>query len=119
MKRYIKGIALISFVLFAFTTFGLQAQQSGYRGPSAGVVSVAEALSLRDDTPVILRGYILRYLGNERYVFSDSTGSITVEIERRVWGNLSIDENDLVEISGEIDRGRNRIEVEVVSIRRI
>ena len=119
MKRYIKEIALILFVLFLFTTFELHSQQGGFRGPRAGVISVAEALTLRDDAPVILRGYILRYLGNERYIFSDSTGSITVEIERRVWGNLSIDENDLVEISGEIDRDRNRIEVEVVSIRRI
>ena len=92
--------------------------QGGFRGPS-NVSTVAEALSFRDDTPVILRGNILRALGNERYLFSDSTGTITIEIERRVWGSVSVDENDLVEISGEIDRDRNRIEVEVKRIRRL
>ena len=93
--------------------------QGGFRGPSAEVTTVAEARTLRDDTPVILRGRIERYLGNERYLFSDDTGSMTIEIERKVWGSLSVDENDLVEISGEIDRDRNRIEVEVVRITRL
>ena len=105
--------------LLAFVTLSVCAQHGGFTGPSAGAITVAEALNLRDDTPVILRGRILRFLGNERYLFSDDTGTITVEIERRVWGSLVISENDLVEISGEIDRDRNRIEVEVDRIRRL
>jgi len=92
--------------------------QGGFRGPS-NVTTVAQALTLRDDTPVVMRGNIIRYLGNERYLFSDSTGTITVEIERKVWGSLSVDENDLVEISGEIDRDWNSIEVEVDRIRKL
>ena len=93
--------------------------QGGFRGPSSEVVSVAEARTLRDDSPVVLRGRIERFLGNERYLFSDDSGSITVEIERRVWGNVSVDENDTVEISGEIDRDWRGVEVEVDRIRKL
>ena len=112
------GILLASGFLI-FISISLYAQQSGFRGPRAQAITVAEALTLRDDSPVVLRGYVIRFLGNKRYLFSDGTGTITIEIERRVWGNLSIDENDLVEITGEIDRDRNRIEVEVDTIRRL
>ena len=97
---------------------GAQAEQGGFRGPS-NVSTVAEALTFRDDAPVILRGNIIRSLGNKRYLFSDSTGTITIEIERKVWGPISVDENDLVEISGEIDRDWNSIEVEVNRIRQL
>ena len=93
--------------------------QGGFRGPNAEVKTVAEAKSLRDETPVILRGRIERFLGDEKYIFSDDSGSLTIEIERRVWGNVSVDENDLVEISGEIDRDWRRIEVEVNRIRKL
>ena len=98
---------------------GGPSDQGGYRGPSAEVTSVAEARTLRDDSPVILRGKIERFLGNEKYLFSDDSGSLIIEIERRVWANVSADENDLVEISGEIDRDWRGVEVEVKRIRKL
>jgi uncharacterized protein (TIGR00156 family) len=82
-------------------------------------VTVAEAKELVDDTPVILAGAITRSLGNERYTFADNTGTITVEIESKVWGGISISEKDKVEISGEIDRERGKLEIEVKSIRKL
>ena len=104
------------FVLFVITA---NAQQGGFKGPNAEVASVAEARALRDETPVILQGRIERFLGDERYLFSDDSGSITIEIEKRIWGNVSVDENDLVEISGEIDRDWRGVEVEVNRIRKL
>ena len=96
-----------------------QGGQGGFRGPGAELTTVAAARTLRDDSPVILKGKIERFLGNEKYLFSDDTGSITVEIERKVWANVSVDENDTVEISGEIDRDWNSVEVEVKRIRKM
>jgi uncharacterized protein (TIGR00156 family) len=110
---------IIAVVLLALFVFSAYAQQGGFRGPSTDITTVAQARTLRDDTPVILRGKIERFLGNDRYQFSDETGSITIEIERRVWGSLSVDENDTVEISGEIDREWNSIEVEARSITKL
>jgi len=103
----------------AVVIFTANAQQGGFTGPGAEVSTVEQAKTLRDDSPVILRGNILRSLGNEKYLFSDGTGTITIEIERKVWGTLSVDENDRVEISGEIERERRSIEVDVKTIKKM
>ena len=98
----------------------LNAQQAGgYTGPGLRAVTVDEARTFRDDTPVVLQGYIIRNLGNERYLFSDDTGTIIIEIDDRLWRNININENDLVEIRGEVDRGFARIEIEADSIRKL
>jgi len=107
----------ICLLIFVFST--VYAQQGGFTGPSIGAVTVAEALTFRDDTPVILRGKIERFIGNERYIFSDGTGSITIEIDNRVWGSLTVDENDLIEIYGEIERDFRRIEIDVDTVRKL
>jgi uncharacterized protein (TIGR00156 family) len=105
--------------LLALVGLSLNAQQGGYRGPGAVTTTVSEAKNLRDNTPVILQGRIERFLGDEKYLFSDDTGSIVVEIDNRVWGNLSIDQTDVVEIDGEIDRDFRGNEVEVRTVRKI
>ena len=112
-----RKITLLAILAMVFIS--LSAQQGGFMGPRAEVVTVEQAKTMRDDDPVTLRGRIERALGNERYLFSDETGSITIEIERKVWGTLTVDENDLIEISGEIERKRTRIEVEVKTIRKL
>ena len=96
-------------------------QQSGYKGPGAAAMTVVEAKKLSDDSPVMLRGKIERFLGDEKYLFSDSSGNIVIEIEKEIWGALSVDQNDLVEIAGEIDRDylKMGVEVEVKNIKKI
>ncbi|MDR0720522.1 MAG: NirD/YgiW/YdeI family stress tolerance protein [Treponema sp.] len=93
--------------------------QEGFRGPGPDVVTVDEAKSLRDDYPVVLRGRIERFLGDEKYLFTDETGSIIVEIDNRLWRGLSVDQNDTVEITGEVDRGFMRTEIEASSIKKV
>jgi uncharacterized protein (TIGR00156 family) len=105
--------------LLALVGLTVTAQQGGYKGPGAVATTVADAKNLRDNTPVILQGKIERFLGDEKYLFSDDSGSIVIEIDNRVWGNLSIDHNDVIEIDGEIDRDFRGNEVEVRTIRKI
>jgi uncharacterized protein (TIGR00156 family) len=105
--------------LLALVSLSINAQQGGYKGPGAVAITVAEAKNLRDDTPVILQGKIERFLGDEKYLFSDDTGNIVIEIDDRVWGNVSVDENEVVEITGEIDREFRGNEVEVRTLRKI
>jgi uncharacterized protein (TIGR00156 family) len=62
---------------------------------------VEAAKDLRNDYPVILRGKIERFLGDEKYLFTDETGSVIVEIDDRLWRGFSADQNDTVEITGE------------------
>jgi uncharacterized protein (TIGR00156 family) len=82
------------------------------------MVTAAEAGSLRDGTPVILRGYILAENTGwyPRTIFKDTSGGeITIEIDDDLyWSISSIKKDDLVEIWGEVDKeiGRTKIEVE-------
>ena len=88
-------------VLLALVSLTVHAQQGGYKGPGPIVSTVAEAHELRDNSSVTLQGKIERFLGfNHRYLFSDDTGSITLIISDSRWGSLSVDENDVVEITG-------------------
>jgi uncharacterized protein (TIGR00156 family) len=93
--------------------------QEGFKGPGPDVVTIDEAKGMRDDYPVVLRGKIERFLGDEKYLFTDETGSIIVEIENRLWHGLSVDNDDTVEITGEVDRGFTKTEIEASSIKKI
>ncbi len=81
-------------------------------------VTVEQAKSLPDDAKVLLTGTIVESLGDEKYIFRDSTGEIMVEIERELLRHISVSENDSVEISGEVDVERQRIIIDVENIRK-
>jgi uncharacterized protein (TIGR00156 family) len=72
-------MALLALTLFAGSAF--TADQGGFKGPSIGISTAAEAKNLKDDAPVALRGNIVRHLGKDKYEFKDASGTITVEID--------------------------------------
>jgi uncharacterized protein (TIGR00156 family) len=113
-----KGFVFLA-VLLVMGGLSMEAQQGGYKGPGSSASTVAEAKRLRDDSPVTLQGKIERSLGDETYLFSDDTGTVIVEIDKRVWGNLSVDENDVIEISGEIEGAFRWMIVEVKTIKKL
>ncbi|MDR2339565.1 MAG: NirD/YgiW/YdeI family stress tolerance protein [Deltaproteobacteria bacterium] len=78
--------------------------QGGFQGPGIDVISVSQAVRLRDDTFVILRGKIVRSIGKDKFVFQDQTGDIIVEIDSHLWGGETVTPDDLLEIGGEIDK---------------
>jgi uncharacterized protein (TIGR00156 family) len=109
----------VFFILVLTFTGSILSAQEGYRGPGAEPVTVEAAKSLQDDYPVTVRGKIERLWGDEKYLFADDTGSIIVEIDDRIWRGISVDQNDTVEITGEIERGFIRVEIEASSIKKI
>jgi uncharacterized protein (TIGR00156 family) len=98
---------------------GLTIYAQGYTGPGLEPVTVAEARELRDDSPVVLRGKIERSLGDENYLFSDGSGTITIEIDHRLWNGLSVSQDDTVEISGEVDREFGSVKIDVNRITKL
>jgi len=85
-------------------------------------ISVSEARVLPRNSWVILRGNIVNVLpggGGNRFIFRDSTGDITIEIERDVWRGLFVDVSDRVEISGELRINSGQVSIRVRAIRRI
>lgn len=79
-------------------------------------VTVKQALNLQDDSRVVLKGNIVKSLGNEKYIFQDKSGSMTVEIDDELWNGRAISPNTLVTIDGEVDidyKPMKRIEIDV------
>jgi uncharacterized protein (TIGR00156 family) len=112
-KKFLTCLVVLTFV-------GLMVNaQEGYRGPSVNAVTVEAAKGMRDDYPVILRGKIEQFLGDEKYLFADDSGSIVVEIDDKLWRGFSVDQNDVVEITGEVDKGLRKTEIEVSAIKKL
>lgn len=111
-----KTIAFSTLALIIGLNNGAMAQQGGFTGPSIAKSTVAEAKNLSDDTPVILTGKIEKSLGGEKYLFSDQTGSLTVEIDNEDWRGVTVSENDVVEIRGEIDKDLMSMKIDVDSV---
>lgn len=90
----------------------------GYTGPqlSSVVDTIAKAKSSWDETKVTLTGKITGSLGDEKYNFSDSTGTIIVEIDNKKWHGISVNQNSVVTLYGEVDKDWNKTIIDVDSI---
>jgi uncharacterized protein (TIGR00156 family) len=55
-------------------------------------------------------------MGGEDYLFQDSTGTITVEIDDKRWMGQVVGPSDTVEIYGKVDKDWNKVEVDVKRI---
>lgn len=106
------GLALASSVTVADNAAG------GFSGPDAlKVVTVAEALDMRDDSAVKLQGLILRSLGDEKYEFKDDSGTMTIEIDSDDWGGVKASPDVKVELIGEIDKDLLKTTLDVDAVR--
>lgn len=125
-QRATRAVALVfAAVLFVcltagagFAAGGFSANQGqkaggGFSGPGPAVMTVQQALSMRDDSMVTLRGNIVQHLGGEKYLFRDSTGAVTVEVDDDKWNGQTVGPDDQVEIHGEVDKDWNSVEVDV------
>lgn len=78
-----------------------------YAGPSSQVTHSTVAAVLKnpvDDQAVVLRGFLTKKVGNEKYLFSDGTGEIRVDIDHKRFGGQKIDEKTKVELHGEVEK---------------
>ncbi|MHB9291096.1 putative Protein YgiW [Hollandina sp. SP2] len=107
------------YVLFVWVCTGsiLNAQE-GYRGPGPTMVTVEVVKTLKDDYLVTVQGKIEQFLGHEKYLFTDDTGSIVIEIDKKLWRGISVDQEDIVEITGEVDRESEGVEIEAKTIKK-
>lgn len=103
---------------------GMHGQKGGFREsrePEVAafeVITVKQAKDAKDDTFVVLQGYIEKSLGGEKYLFRDETGTIKLEIEDKKFRGMTVYPDDFVQVSGEVDKGffkETRIEVKNIS----
>lgn len=104
MKKLLTIALLLGLSFSANAQFIETKNEGGFKGPGLNVSTVKEALDMKDETPVLLRGNIEQSLGDEKYLFKDATGSIVVEIDKKRWKGQEVTPQNTVEISGEVDK---------------
>ncbi|GHU29109.1 hypothetical protein AGMMS50256_13220 [Betaproteobacteria bacterium] len=101
------AVILAAFSTVAFAQFvGPGSQLSAGSGKTAYGTSVTVADILKnpvDDFPVVLQGKLIRKIDKKHYEFTDGTGTIRVEIDRKDFVQQPVDEKTLVELRGKID----------------
>lgn len=98
-------------ILTCFTLLSAIPAFAGFVGPSAGGrdATVSQISQLPIGSYVNLTGNITEHLREDFFTFRDSTGSIRVEIDEKVWANRDVTPETKIRILGEIDtnlRGR-------------
>ncbi len=92
----------------------------GFQGPGLTTSTVAQALSYSDDTPVVLEGKIERSLGDEKYLFKDASGTVTIDIDHEDWRGINVTPKDTVVIQGEVDKDffKTEIDVDMINLKK-
>ena len=125
MKKVI-AILVLAMVCAGFAVAqgftGEKAAKGGFSdgtNSSMAITPVKDALKMKDDTHATLRGNIVKQIKHEKYLFKDATGEIVVEIDDDDWDGVTVGHDDTVELSGEIDRDFNKVELDVGIVRKV
>jgi len=82
----------------------------------AKTTTVKQALAMKDDSKVQLKGHVVKAVGDEKYQFRDNTGTITVEIDDELWQGKPVSAKTPMVIIGEVDidyKPAKRVEIDV------
>jgi uncharacterized protein (TIGR00156 family) len=115
MKKLLMLSVVLSMV--AGSAMAQYVERGGFKDPATIVNTVSELKHMQDDSYVVLEGKIEKRLGKEEYLFSDASGSITIEIDDDEWRGVEVGPQDTVEIIGELDKGIFSDEIDVKQIR--
>lgn len=97
---------------------GDQSRHGGVRfnGP-VEVTTVAELKGIKlGETDAIVEGNILRQVQHDKFLFSDGSGEMVIELDDDIRLDQSIDEKTRLRLSGEFEAWDNEMEVERLEI---
>ena len=112
MKKILTITAMLS--IFSISS----AFAAGFNGQTTKS-SVATALKQPDDAYVTVQGNIVKKISQDKYLFKDATGTMTVEIDTDKWGTINATEKDTLELTGEIERKLNSVHLDVDTVKKI
>ncbi|WP_213307035.1 YgiW/YdeI family stress tolerance OB fold protein [Paraburkholderia sacchari] len=106
--------------LIATFTAAAHAQYTG-PGEQPAATTVQQLTSTgKDDQRVVLRGNVVKSLGDEKYTFKDSTGEIPVKIDAKRWpSGQPVSDTTMVELTGKYDKelfGTPKVKVHDVKV---
>lgn len=103
------GAANAGFVEESVTTVS----KGGFVNGAEEIVTTTQVREMRDDTPVVVKGKILKRTGDEKYMFQDGADTMIVEIDDDDWRGLVVTPDDIVILRGEVDKGIMSTEIDV------
>lgn len=112
MKKTISYLSLLFIVTGSFSAVS----HAEFLARMQPVTTVKDVYLLPDETPVELEGKILTSLGDEKYTFTDDTGTIVIEIDDDELDNITVTPEDKVHLFGELDKNSSRTEIDVKKI---
>lgn len=81
------------------------AMDKGYRGmEDAKSMTVVQAKAMHDGASISLTGNIIKKTGDDRYQFRDKTGTLDVAIPLAIFDGRKLSPDELVAISGTLDK---------------
>ena len=75
-----------------------------FKDDAIDVSTVAEVKDMSNKSWVVLDGTISKRLGNEKYMFKDASGKITVIVANSAWQGTEVTSRVKVRITGQIKR---------------
>lgn len=113
-----KKFCVILSLLVAFSSC-VMAEFVGFQDNNGTKTSITEALKMSDNSYVTVQGNIVKRLSEDKYQFKDSTGTMTVEIDKDKWGGISVNTQDKLELTGEIEKKFNSAILDVDTVTKI
>lgn len=115
-----KILLLLSLILLTSTCIAATNGFGGFQDTTgANKTTVEKAIKMQDRSYVTLQGNIEKQLGDDKYLFKDATGTITVDIGKDKWAGQLVTPKDKIEITGEIEKKFNYIKLDVDSVRKL
>ena len=88
----------------------------GYVTSDSDISNVKSAQDMSEDNFITLQGQIEKRISKNMYQFKDSSGIMMVKIDKKIWRGQTVNANDIVQISGKIDKKDNKIILDVDSL---
>ena len=90
-----------------------------FKDGGARKTTISKALKMNDNSYVTIQGNILKRISDDKYLFKDATGTITVEIDDEKRMGQAVNTKDTLELTGEIEKKINSIILEVDSVTKV
>lgn len=125
MKKIIYLLIMSAFVsssVYAdFTGPSVYQTNSGFQnaGTTYSVSQVKDVLNMYDDQIAVVQGNITKRLSDDKYLFKDKSGEMVVEIDYKYWANIQVDENNILELTGKVDRDYNTVSLDVFIVKKV
>ena len=89
---------------------------AGCANQPVGSMDIADALAAPDDTKVVVTGEVVQQIAGERFLLRDHSGSVTVEIDDDLLGEVKLAPSSRLRIYGEVERSSDLVVVEAETV---